>query len=101
MKSLFIIVAVVVCVQSLETKLDEKWTLFVKEHNKLYRNKAEESFRRVTWENNLKFIQKHNDEADKGLHTFKLEMNRFGDMVKFLFILILKTILIIFFKEFN
>ena len=35
----------------------------------------------MTWESNLKYIQNHNLEADRGVHTFWLGMNEYGDMV--------------------
>lgn len=38
-------------------------------------------YRRTIWEENLGKIRKHNLEADMGLHTYTMEMNRFGDLV--------------------
>ena len=29
----------------------------------------------------MQYIEKHNKEADLGLHTYKLGMNKYGDMV--------------------
>lgn len=37
--------------------------------------------RRGIWEQNLAYIRKHNLEADRGVHTFWLGMNEYGDMV--------------------
>jgi hypothetical protein len=34
----------------------------------------------MRWEKNLKYIEKHNKEADAGKHTFWLAMNKYGDM---------------------
>lgn len=34
---------------------------------------------------NLARIRQHNIEADKGIHTYTLGMNRFGDWVEFFF----------------
>ena len=39
------------------------------------------SCRRGVWEQNLVTIRKHNLEADRGVHTFWLGMNEYGDMV--------------------
>ncbi len=35
---------------------------------------------RQIWEENLGIIRKHNLESDMGLHTYTLEMNKFGDL---------------------
>ena len=43
---------------------------------------TEEYIRRVTWESNLKYIRKHNLEADFGVHKHRLGMNEYGDLVK-------------------
>ena len=37
--------------------------------------------RRVKWEKNRKFILQHNNDADDGKKTFRLEMNEYGDLV--------------------
>ena len=37
--------------------------------------------RRLIWEKNVRLIQKHNLEADRGEHTYTLGMNAYGDMV--------------------
>ncbi len=37
--------------------------------------------RRQAWETNLKYIKQHNSESDKGIHTFTVAMNEFGDMI--------------------
>ncbi len=41
------------------------------------------SHSRSTWEANVDLINKHNLEADIGLHTYTLGMNKYGDMVSF------------------
>ena len=39
------------------------------------------NFRRLIWEDNVRHIQKHNLEADRGEHTYTLGMNEYGDLV--------------------
>ena len=35
----------------------------------------------MIFEQNMIFIGRHNFEADKGLHTYRLKMNEHGDLV--------------------
>jgi len=62
--------------------LDEQnqWDLFKRTHEKQYNSLEEEAARRAIFQANLAKIQKHNLEADLGLHTYTLGMNRFGDL---------------------
>lgn len=59
--------------------LDEQWEEFKQIHNKTY-TEQEESKRRSIWLQNIDIITKHNIEADNGLHSFKLGINKFTDM---------------------
>ena len=61
------------------TELDSEWTAFMLTHGKKYHDKVE-PLRRLIWERNVRYIQKHNLEADRGLHTYTLGMNEYGDM---------------------
>jgi len=82
MKAFIALSLLLVCVYSAPTfdsKLDAAWTLFKGVYEKQY-TFAEEINRRSIWEANLGLIRKHNLEADLGLHTYTLGMNRFGDM---------------------
>ncbi|XP_051893713.1 procathepsin L-like [Pristis pectinata] len=59
--------------------LDEHWMNWTTLHEKQY-GKNEEKWRRLIWEKNLKNIKRHNLEYSMGKHTFRMEMNHFGDM---------------------
>jgi hypothetical protein len=52
-------------------------SFFVVFNNRLY------IYSRLIWEDNVAIIRKHNLEADLGLHTYTLGMNKYGDMVCF------------------
>ncbi|RXM90917.1 Cathepsin L1, partial [Acipenser ruthenus] len=39
-----------------------------------------ESYRRMVWEDNWRFIEQHNQEHAAGKHSYKLGMNHFGDL---------------------
>ena len=72
----------VLCVGSL---LAEKaslhgWLKFKKQHTKSYADSAEELARFKIWKSNLEFVEKHNKEADSGIHTYWVRMNKFGDL---------------------
>ena len=84
MKFLVLFSAVIVCVSCMNTidvTLNDEWAAFKAEHKKQYENDDVELLRRLTWEKNLRFIAKHNEEADAGLHTFWVGMNYYGDLV--------------------
>ncbi|KAJ8311347.1 hypothetical protein KUTeg_010702 [Tegillarca granosa] len=73
------IFAVVYSTPIFSSELDSEWVAFKNEHKKEY-GVTEELQRRLIWENNVNYIQKHNLEADRGVHTFWLGMNEYGDM---------------------
>ncbi|XP_031747043.1 cathepsin K isoform X4 [Xenopus tropicalis] len=60
--------------------LDTHWQLWVKTHQKSYKDGEEERARRTIWEETLKFITVHNLEYSLGLHTYEVGMNHLGDM---------------------
>nr|CDJ26734.1 cathepsin L-like cysteine peptidase 5 protein [Tityus serrulatus] len=62
-----------------KTELDIYWEKYKFEFNKRYSNK-EESARRLIWEQNLNMINKHNLEADLGIHSYWLQVNHLSDM---------------------
>jgi len=59
--------------------LDGEWEIFKTQHNKQYGD-DEELMRRLIFESNVRFIQKHNLEFDRGMHTYTVGMNEYGDM---------------------
>ncbi|XP_052084534.1 procathepsin L-like [Mytilus californianus] len=73
-------VAVAALASTLVTpELDEQWESFKDLYNKQY-GEQEHLMRRLIWESNLRYIQKHNLDADKGLHTYILGENEYSDM---------------------
>ncbi|CAF1037308.1 unnamed protein product [Rotaria sordida] len=63
-----------------DDQLGNAWTLFKRVHKKQYNSVEEESVRRNIWEANVAKIRQHNLEADIGIHSYTLGMNRFGDL---------------------
>jgi len=68
------------CAPMIDNQLNNAWTLFKHVHQKQYNSFEEETTRRNIWETNLDKIRQHNLEADIGIHTYSLGMNRFGDL---------------------
>jgi cathepsin L len=60
--------------------LDDAWNGYQKLYNKKYTTVEESTHRRLTWEDNLKFVNKHNLEFSLGQHTFTVAMNKYADM---------------------
>jgi len=82
MKAFIALCLLFVCVYSAPTfnaKLDAPWNLFKRTFGKQY-SSDEEVSRRAIWEANVEIIRQHNLEADMGLHTYTLGMNKYGDM---------------------
>jgi len=67
------------CTLALDVTLNEHWNLW-KDANSQRFSDAEEHVRRAIWENNLKKVQEHNLQADLGVHTYWLGMNKFAAM---------------------
>jgi cathepsin L len=63
----------------INVELDEHWETYKATHNKQYDSQFE-FVRRLIWEANLKYIQKHNLEYDMGLHTYTLGLNEWADL---------------------
>jgi cathepsin L len=82
--SLLIVVAVSVALSAatpyhgLDESLNKHWDDFTSVYNKKY-DAQFQYVRRMIWESNLNYIQKHNIEYDMGKHSYSLGMNEFGD----------------------
>ncbi|KAK1133258.1 cathepsin L1-like [Acipenser oxyrinchus oxyrinchus] len=59
--------------------LEDPWQEWKGLHGKQYSEETE-SYRRMVWEDNWRFIEKHNQEHAAGKHSYKLGMNHFGDL---------------------
>jgi hypothetical protein len=94
------------CTLAVHSKLDVQWSLWKETYNKRYSDVEEhiryeilsynskfnlllkhEFFSHAIWEDNLKKIQEHNHQADLGVYTYWLGMNKYADMVNFDFII--------------
>jgi len=56
------------------------WTNYKARYNKVYKSADEEAVRLAVFNMNLNKINQHNAEAQKGMHTFTVRMNKFGDL---------------------
>ncbi|KAM8794353.1 cathepsin K-like [Eudromia elegans] len=63
-----------------ERALDARWELWKKSYGKEYDGEAAELRRRLVWERNLRYVERHNAEHARGRHSFELAMNHLGDM---------------------
>ncbi|XP_064596572.1 procathepsin L-like [Liolophura sinensis] len=72
------VVALLAFATAVDVTLNGEWAAFKKTYNKNYGEV--ETMRRMIWEKNLAYIQQHNLEADRGVHTYWLGMNEYGDM---------------------
>ncbi|XP_053202221.1 procathepsin L-like [Panonychus citri] len=59
---------------------NNEWESFKAKHNKVYASSTEESTRKSIFSTNLKKINAHNREADNGVHTYRLGVNKFADL---------------------
>ncbi|XP_043249973.1 cathepsin L [Colletes gigas] len=59
----------------------EEWTTFKMEHNKEYKSDIEEKFRMKIFLDNKHKIAKHNGNFEMKKVSFKLKMNKYGDML--------------------
>jgi len=67
------------CTLAFDAKLNHFWTQWKNTHNKVY-SSVEDTARRAIWESSLKVVQDHNLQADLGVHTYWLGMNKYADL---------------------
>ncbi|KAM9489117.1 protein CTLA-2-beta-like [Clarias gariepinus] len=63
----------------LDSSLDASWEEWKATYMKEYKTPAEEAFRRGIWEKTVRFIERHNQEYEQGLHTYNVGLNQFAD----------------------
>ncbi|XP_063041566.1 cathepsin S, ortholog 1 [Engraulis encrasicolus] len=70
----------VLCHLSSAVSLNDTWEEWKAQHGRLYRNTREETHRRQIWEKMVLMLQRHNQEALQGQHSFMLGVNHLTDM---------------------
>ncbi|XP_078619380.1 cathepsin L-like isoform X2 [Branchiostoma floridae x Branchiostoma japonicum] len=61
-------------------KYEEEWTRYKIQYGKVYTTREEEARKGKIFRENLDYIFKHNQEADRGLHSYRLGVTPFADM---------------------
>ncbi|KAL4234984.1 hypothetical protein ACF0H5_006625 [Mactra antiquata] len=81
MHSLLVLVFGVWCVNALPftAELDDAWTKYKIDYNKQY-TLEDEFTRRLIWERNVRYIERHNKDYEARLQTFTVGLNKFADM---------------------
>ncbi|NWU23718.1 CATL1 protein, partial [Dyaphorophyia castanea] len=77
--TLGLLLALLGCATAPDPALQEAWEGWKSLYAKEYPGEAEAT-RREIWEQNLRHIQRHNREEARGKHSYRLAMNRFGDL---------------------
>jgi len=77
MKILLVVFALVAL--AVASELDDQWDQFKAQHDKYYTPKYELLRKRIFAEN-VNYINKHNVEAQHGLHSYVLGVNQFADL---------------------
>lgn len=80
---LLLIVAVIATAQAVSfyELVKEEWESFKSEHSKAYNSEIEEKFRMKIYMDNKHKIAKHNSNYGKNHVSYKLMMNKYGDML--------------------
>lgn len=58
----------------------DAWSSFKQEHNKHYKNAAEEQKRKQIFEDNLKEVNEHNEQFKAGKVTYQKGLNEYSDL---------------------
>ncbi|XP_072449859.1 procathepsin L-like [Chiloscyllium punctatum] len=72
-------ILVVASGHTFNSTLDEDWKSWKSRYEKQY-TQDEESYRKMVWEDNMRYIKQHNLEHSMGKHTFTVGMNQYGDL---------------------
>ncbi|XP_043529776.1 procathepsin L-like [Frieseomelitta varia] len=64
----------------------QEWASFKMEHNKTYKNDIEERFRMKIFMDNKYKIDKHNEDYEMKKVSYKLKMNKYGDLLQHEFV---------------
>ena len=59
--------------------ISEEWNLWKAIHQRIYESATEEKFRMKIYMENKAYIARHNHRAHRGMHSYFLKMNHFGD----------------------
>lgn len=89
MRSLFLLLlALLATVQAVSffDIIQEEWNTFKLEHKKKYESDAEERIRMKIYMDNKHKIAKHNSNYELKKVTYKLKMNKYGDMLRHEFV---------------
>lgn len=85
-----VVLATAMSTKNFDQNLDNEWLQYKKFYNKTYLYE-EELKRRAIWEYHVNYIRIHNLEADRGVHSFWLGMNVYGDMTNEEFVRTMNT----------
>ena len=58
---------------------EEKWQQYKVKHSKNYAEE-EENKRFQIWKENFAMVEKHNEEADEGIHGYRMAVNKYSDL---------------------
>ncbi|KOB67315.1 Cysteine proteinase [Operophtera brumata] len=88
MKCLAVLLCVVAAASAVSFMdvLKEEWNAFKMEHKKNYESDIEDRFRMKIYAENKHKIAKHNQRFQKGLVSYELKQNKYGDMLHYEFV---------------